>query len=94
MLLEKEEIRGEDLMYRVAYEEATNWGFEKIKIKLFKSKSLAKQYAHKLLKGLREYAKTGDDREFVGIENIKTGKIIECWIAEEGKVVHYPRGLF
>ena len=66
-------------------------GYEPTEIRYFKTLENAREYAKKLIKDLKEIAKTSDDYDWIEItdEELNT---IESWRAEEGKVVHYPNG--
>lgn len=79
-------------IFRVSSEYPTNFGYEKAGIKLFSTRSKARKYALTLVKDLRETAKESDDDENVQIEDISKSDIVEAWRAEDGKVVHYPKG--
>lgn len=78
--------------FRVSYEEATNRGFEPANMKYFGLHEHARKYAQKLVKDdLEQSAEETDDYEAVTIED-EAGEIVEAWRAEDGKVVHYPKG--
>ena len=75
--------------FKVSYWEATNWGYEPIGTKYFKTHKDAKRYALRLVKILKQSAKNSDDWESVEIEN-EEGIKLDFWRAEEGKVIYYP----
>lgn len=82
--------------FRVCYQEATNRGFDSVGMKYFEGSDggleHALAYAQKLVKdSLEPSAEVSGDYESVIIEN-EEGEIVEAWRAEEGKVVHYPKG--
>lgn len=62
---------------RVYTNEPTNYGNEKVQIKLFNTQIEAEPYFKKLIKETKKEAKETDDSLYVIMEEIASGKIIK-----------------
>jgi len=76
-------------LFRVFWETPTNLGFDKVAIKLFKTRAGANRYAKTLLKEAKAERESVEEDTAIVIEDVHTGERVKQWIFREDEIDEY-----